>query len=82
LTGFLFAVKVIKKEELPEGISSLFWRRVIHIKRNPMIFIKRTIYLIVANAPQPCCFAIAVQRYSLFFILYIIEGYLSDFYRL
>jgi hypothetical protein len=80
MIGFMFAVKVIKKEELPCGTSSLFLAaRDSHQTIPNDIYKKDYLTFVRAIVPQTCCFTIAVQRYSLFFTLYIFEGYLKDF---
>jgi len=75
----MFAVKVIKKEELPEGTSSLFLAARDSHQTKPNDIYKKDYLSVLTINQQTTCFVIALQRYSLFFTLYIFEGYLSDF---
>jgi len=72
----LFGVKIIKKEELPKYLFSFLAARDSHQTKPNDIYKKD--YLFEAIAPRTCRFAIAVQRYSLFFTLYIFEKYLKE----
>jgi len=75
----MFAVKVIKKEELPVGTSSLFLAARDSHQTKPNDIYKKDYLSSFTTSKQTLCFVIALQRYSLFFTLYIFEGYLSDF---
>ena len=75
----MFAVKVIKKEELPSGTSSLFLAARDSHQTKPNDIYKKDYLSSFASSKQSLCFVNALQRYSLFFTLYIFEGYLSDF---
>jgi len=73
----LFGVKIIKKEELPKYLFSFLAARDSH-QTKPNDIYKKDYLSFEAIAPRTRRFAIAVQRYSLFFTLYIFEKYLKE----